>query len=52
MPVSILTRGMKDKLLEYTKLAIELGKPKERFLSDPDFSSYKEDQDFLAALNK
>ncbi len=43
-------RGDKPALLQYTRRAIVLGKPKAEFLDDSDFKAYLRDPEFLEAL--
>jgi len=40
--------GDKERLLKYARIALDLGKMKDQFTSDPDFAGYWKDNDFLA----
>jgi len=43
-------RGDEEKMFRYIRSAVELGKAKEQFLDDDDFSSFAKDEDFLQII--
>jgi len=45
-------RKDKPKMLEAIRLALDLGKRPEQFLTDSDFEAYRKDTDFLAVLKE
>jgi hypothetical protein len=44
--------GDRDRLLKYGRFAVDLGKKKEQFAADPDFSKYWKDPEFLALFER